>query len=42
VESGDSHMQRYALTNVEADRMTNSVNTLREQILQLSKSGTAN
>ena len=42
MESGDSHMQRYALTNVEADRMTNSVNTLREQILQLSKSGTAN
>jgi uncharacterized membrane protein YccC len=41
VESGDPHLQRYALTNVEADRMTNSVNTLREQILELSRSGRA-
>jgi len=32
VESGDSHVQRYALVNVEADRLTNSLNTAREQI----------
>ena len=30
--SGDPHLARYALTNVEADRMTNSLNTLREQV----------
>jgi len=30
--SGDPRLQRYALTNVEADRMTNSLNTLREQV----------
>jgi uncharacterized membrane protein YccC len=30
--SGDPHTARYALTNVEADRMTNSLNTLREQV----------
>jgi hypothetical protein len=29
--SGDPQLARYALTNVEADRMTNSLNTLREQ-----------
>lgn len=38
VESGDTHTQRYALVNVEADRMTNSLNTLREQILEWSRS----
>ena len=32
LEAGDAHTARYALTNVEADRMTNSLNTLREQI----------
>ncbi|HKF26517.1 MAG TPA: FUSC family protein [Candidatus Acidoferrum sp.] len=31
--SGDPTLERYALTNVEADRMTNSLNTLREQVL---------
>src|SRR5215475_6670708 len=31
--SGDPKLERYALTNVEADRMTNSLNTLREQVL---------
>jgi uncharacterized membrane protein YccC len=41
VESGDPRMQRYALTNVEADRMTNSLNTLREQILELQRSAIA-
>jgi uncharacterized membrane protein YccC len=30
--SGDPRLERYALTNVEADRMTNSLNTLREQL----------
>jgi len=33
LESGDPHAERYALANVEADRITNSVNTLREQLL---------
>ena len=32
VSSGDPHVERYALSNVEADRMTNSLNTLREQV----------
>jgi uncharacterized membrane protein YccC len=30
--SGDPRLERYALTNVESDRMTNSLNTLREQV----------
>jgi uncharacterized membrane protein YccC len=30
--SGDAQLERYALTNVEADRMTNSLNTLRGQV----------
>jgi len=30
--SGDPQLERYALSNVEADRMTNSLNTLREQV----------
>lgn len=33
VESGDSLTERYALVNVETDRLTNSSNTLGEQIL---------
>jgi uncharacterized membrane protein YccC len=33
LESGEGPGERYALVNVEADRITNSVNTLREQIL---------
>ena len=32
--SGDPRLERYALTNVEADRMTNSLNTLREQVFR--------
>ena len=32
VEYGDPEVERYALVNIEADRMTNSLNTLREQI----------
>ena len=33
LRSGDSHVQRYALVNIETDRVTNSLNTLREQIV---------
>lgn len=33
IESGDSKNERYALVNVEADRIINSLNTLREQVL---------
>lgn len=32
--SGDSLTDRYALVNIEADRLTNSLNTLTEQVLQ--------
>src|SRR5882762_7293957 len=32
VASGDPATQRYALVNIEGDRLTNSLNTLREQI----------
>jgi uncharacterized membrane protein YccC len=34
VRSANSEMIRYALVNEETDRMTNSLNTLREQVLQ--------
>jgi Predicted membrane protein len=34
VHSGDSLTERYALVNVETDRITNSLNTLAEQTLQ--------
>ncbi|GAC1676387.1 MAG: FUSC family protein [Candidatus Acidiferrum sp.] len=34
LQTGDPETERYALTNVEADRMTNSLNTLREQIVE--------
>jgi hypothetical protein len=37
LESGDPARERYALVNIETDRMTNSVNTLRDQILSLLK-----
>jgi hypothetical protein len=33
LQSGDPHAERYALVNIEADRSTNSLNTLREQVL---------
>jgi uncharacterized membrane protein YccC len=33
VRSGDPQVGRYALVNIETDRVTNSLNTLREQIL---------
>jgi uncharacterized membrane protein YccC len=33
IAAGDPEKQRYALVNIEADRMTNSLNTLREEIV---------
>ena len=33
LRSGDSQVERYALVNIETDRVTNSLNTLREQIV---------
>jgi hypothetical protein len=37
--AGDPEKERYALVNVEADRMTNSLNTLREEIVAWSRLG---
>jgi uncharacterized membrane protein YccC len=34
VSSGDPSVERYALVNVETDRITNSLNTLSEQVLR--------
>ena len=34
VQSGDRTIERYALVNVEADRIVNSLNTLREQVIE--------
>jgi len=36
VHSGDALTERYALVNVETDRVTNSLNTLSEEILRLA------
>ena len=33
LRSGDAQVERYALVNIETDRVTNSLNTLREQIV---------
>jgi uncharacterized membrane protein YccC len=33
IAAGDPEKERYALVNIEADRMTNSLNTLREEIV---------
>jgi uncharacterized membrane protein YccC len=38
VASGDPAVERYALVNVETDRITNSLNTLREEILMWERS----
>jgi uncharacterized membrane protein YccC len=38
IAAGDQTVERYALVNVEADRLTNSVNTMREQILEWTRS----
>jgi uncharacterized membrane protein YccC len=37
VQVGDAATERYALVNVEADRITNSMNTMREQILEWTR-----
>jgi len=37
--AGDPEKERYALVNIEADRMTNSLNTLREEIVAWSRLG---
>lgn len=34
VQSGDQKIERYALVNVEADRIVNSLNTLGEQVME--------
>ena len=34
VQSGDQKIERYALVNVEADRIVNSLNTLSEQVME--------
>jgi uncharacterized membrane protein YccC len=34
LESGGPHVDRYELVNVEADRITNSLNTLREEVVR--------
>jgi len=34
IGSGDQKVERYALVNVEADRIVNSLNTLREQVIE--------
>ena len=39
--SGDSQLEPYAFVSVEADRMTNSLNTLREQIFDWRRDLTA-
>jgi uncharacterized membrane protein YccC len=38
VRSGDQKIERYALVNVEADRIVNSLNTLSEQVLDCVRS----
>ena len=39
VHSGDALNDRYALVNVETDRITNSLNTLREELLRWMGAG---
>ena len=39
VKSGEAENERYTLVNVEADRMTNSLNTLREKIMDEARAG---
>jgi uncharacterized membrane protein YccC len=41
VQSGDQKIERYALVNVEADRIVNSLNTVREQVMELAHSKNA-
>jgi hypothetical protein len=37
IQTGDPKIARYAFTNLEADRMVNSLNTLREQVFAWHK-----
>jgi uncharacterized membrane protein YccC len=37
IHAGDPHTERYALVNVETDRITNSLNTFREELVQWLK-----
>jgi hypothetical protein len=37
LQSGDAHTSRYALVNVEADRIVNSLNTLAELVLDYAQ-----
>ena len=37
IQIGDPKIARYATTNLEADRMVNSLNTLREQVFAWQK-----
>jgi uncharacterized membrane protein YccC len=37
LQSGDPHVDRYALVNVETDRMVNSLNTLSEHVLDYTQ-----
>ena len=37
VAAGNPQNARYALVNVEADRMTNSLDTLREQVTEWAR-----
>jgi uncharacterized membrane protein YccC len=39
VRSGEARNEQYTLVNVEADRMTNSLNTLREKIMDEVRAG---
>jgi hypothetical protein len=41
VQSGNPQSERYALVNIEADRLTNSLNTLSSQVLRLVNARTA-
>jgi uncharacterized membrane protein YccC len=41
MQSGDEKIERYVLVNVEADRIVNSLNTLREQVMERVHSKTA-
>jgi uncharacterized membrane protein YccC len=42
IRSGDSSLDRYALVNTETDRITNSLNTLAEEVLRLAAAGPEN
>jgi hypothetical protein len=42
LQAGEPHTERYTLANIEADRITNSLNTLREQIVKWTHSSQNN